>query len=273
MNKQALYHQIIALQSYLCIGLDTDPARIPAYLKKMPDPVLAFNQAIIEATQDYCISYKLNTAFYEAQGLIGWERMLKTLEMIPKNKLVIADAKRGDIGNTGKKYAQAFFETATFDAITVAPYMGEDSVKPFLEHDNKWAIVLALTSNQGSQDFQMQRLKNDKLVYESIIEKTIQWGSDEQLMFVVGATQTALLPRIRKLIPSYFLLVPGVGAQGGDLEEVTRHGINKQVGLLINASRSVLYASNGEDFAEAAQKEAKAIQQTMKMCLEKYLAK
>lgn len=273
MNKQALYHQIIANQSYLCIGLDTDPALIPPHLNTAPDPVLAFNKAVIEATQSYCVSYKLNTAFYEAQGLIGWERMLKTLEMIPKDKLVIADAKRGDIGNTGKKYAQAFFETYAFDAITVAPYMGEDSIKPFLEYAQKWVIVLALTSNAGSQDFQMQRLKNDKLVYESVIEKTAQWGTDEQLMFVVGATQTALLPRIRKIIPSHFLLVPGVGAQGGDIEEVTRHGINAQVGLLINASRSILYASSGEDFAEAAQIEAQHIQQTMQYCLEKYLPK
>lgn len=273
MNKQAIYHQILAQQSYLCIGLDTDPALLPPHLNTAPDPVLAFNQAIIEATHPYCVSYKLNTAFYEAQGLIGWERMLKTLAMIPKDKLVIADAKRGDIGNTGKKYAQAFFDTYGFDAITIAPYMGEDSIKPFLEYDNKWVIVLALTSNTGSQDFQMQRLKNDKLVYESVIEKTIQWGTDEQLMFVVGATQTALLPRIRKLIPSYFLLVPGVGAQGGDIEEVSRYGMNKHVGLLINSSRSILYASSGEDFADAAEKEAQTIQEKMKECLDKYLTK
>ncbi len=273
MNKNAIYHQILALQSYLCIGLDTDPALLPRHLNSASDPVLAFNQAIIETTHPYCVSYKLNTAFYEAQGLIGWERMLKTIEMIPKDKLIIADAKRGDIGNTGKKYAQAFFETYGFDAITVAPYMGEDSIKPFLEYNNKWAIVLALTSNAGSQDFQMQRLKNDKLVYESVIEKAIQWGTDEQLMFVVGATQTALLPRIRKLIPSHFLLVPGVGTQGGDIEEVTRYGINEQVGLLINASRSILYASSEDDFAQAAQKKAQAMQKTMQECLDKYLTK
>jgi orotidine-5'-phosphate decarboxylase len=271
MNITSLYTQIIQRQSYLCVGLDTDPTLIPDYLQNQPDGVLTFNKAIIEATQDLCVSYKINTAFYEAQGLKGWEIMEKTLSFIPKDKLVIADAKRGDIGNTAKKYAQSFFETMSFDALTVAPYMGEDSVKPFLEYPDKWVILLALTSNMGSQDFQMLRLKNGNLLYEEVLKKSSQWGNASQMMFVVGATQAALLPRIRNIVPDYFLLVPGVGAQGGSLEEVSKYGMNSQVGLLVNASRSILYASSGEDFPEAAHKEAFTIQQEMKVCLEKYL--
>lgn len=270
MNKETLYTQILQLESYLCVGLDTDPAQLPNHLRNHPEGVLTFNKAIIEATHDLCVSYKINTAFYEAQGTKGWEIMEKTQQLIPENKLVIADAKRGDIGNTAQRYAQAFFEQLSFDALTVAPYMGEDSVKPFLENTGKWVILLALTSNQGSQDFQMLRLKSGELLYEKVLEKAAQWGSAEQMMFVVGATQAALLPRIRKIIPEYFLLVPGVGAQGGSLEEVSQYGMNAQVGLLINASRSILYASSGEDFQNAARQEALKMQQSMKACLEKF---
>ncbi len=271
MNKTALYTQILQLESYLCVGLDTDPTRLPTHLRHKPEGILIFNKAIIEATQALCVSYKINTAFYEAQGTAGWEMMEKTLKMIPKDKLIIADAKRGDIGNTAQAYAQAFFEEFSFDALTIAPYMGEDSVKPFLANPDKWAILLALTSNQGSQDFQMLRLKTGELLYEKVLEKAATWGSAEQMMFVVGATQAALLPRIRRIVPGHFLLVPGVGAQGGSLEDVSKYGMNAQVGLLINASRSILYASSGEDYAEAARAEALKIQQSMKICLDKYL--
>jgi len=248
------------------VGLDTDIAKIPKHLQSRSDAVFEFNKQIIDATKDLCVSYKLNTAFYEAMGLKGWEAMEKTVNYIPREHLIIADAKRGDIGNTSTQYANAFFEAMDFDAITVAPYMGEDSVKPFLEFENKWAIVLGLTSNPGSRDFEQLKVVgqatnngNDatnnggnEYLYESVLKKVSAWGNPGNLMFVVGATKASDLESIRKIIPDHFLLVPGVGFQGGSLEEVSKYGMNKDCGLLVNASRAIIYASEKEDFAAEA---------------------
>jgi len=270
MTKQELFGHILKKKSYLCVGLDTDIKKIPRHLLGLPDPVFEFNKIIIDATADYCIAYKPNTAFYEALGSKGWESLQKTLEYIPKEIFSIADAKRGDIGNTSGLYARAFFETLNFDAVTVAPYMGEDSVKPFLDFKNKWVILLALTSNAGSKDFQLEKVGDEEL-FIKVLKKSREWATAEQLMYVVGATQASMLARIRKFAPDNFLLVPGVGAQGGDLEEVSKYGMNKECGLLVNASRSIIYASEGADFAAAAAKEAKKVKQEMEIYLNKYL--
>lgn len=252
MTKNKLVEQILAKQSYLCVGLDTDIEKLPAHLPKTKEGVIAFNKAIIDATAPYCVSYKINTAFYESQGVKGWEAMEATLAHIPSTHFTIADAKRGDIGNTSAQYAKTFFEVLPFDAITVAPYMGKDSIDPFLAYTHKWTIVLGLTSNTGSQHFEQQKLANGQFLYESVLEQVASWGTPEQLMFVVGATKAEDFTGIRKIIPNHFLLVPGVGAQGGSLSEVTKYGKNNEVGLLVNASRAVIFASSGTDFAEKA---------------------
>lgn len=275
MTRKQLIEQIRQKRSYLCVGLDTDLTRIPNHLQSHPDAVFEFNKQIIDATQDLCVAYKINTAFYEAMGLKGWEAMEKTANYIPKDQLIIADAKRGDIGNTSSQYAKAFFETLDFDAITVAPYMGEDSVKPFLQFENKWAIVLGLTSNAGSEDFEQLRLvRGDtnqsgggEYLYETVLKKVSNWGNINNLMFVVGATKASDLEDIRKIIPDHFLLVPGVGFQGGSLQEVSRYGMNRDCGLLVNASRAIIYASEKEDFA----KEARAIAQQYQSEMATYL--
>lgn len=248
MTRQQLVAQIRSKNSYLCIGLDTDITKIPRHLLSEPDPVFAFNQQIIDATLEYCVSYKINTAFYEALGLPGWEAMAKTLDYIPSTHFTIADAKRGDIGNTSTQYAKAFFEALDFDAITVAPYMGSDSIKPFLEYAGKWTILLGLTSNSGARDFELQQAGGEML-YEKVMKTASQWGSPDNLMFVVGATQAEEFVNIRKITPDHFYLVPGVGAQGGSLKEISAKAMNKDVGILVNVSRAVIFASDGEDFA------------------------
>lgn len=263
MTRQQLVEHIHKKQSYLCVGLDTDITKIPKHLLSNPDPVFSFNKAIIDATKNYCVGYKINTAFYEALGIKGWEAMERTVNYIGDDHFKIADAKRGDIGNTSAQYAKAFFETMPFDAVTVAPYMGEDSVTPFLRHKNKWAIVLGLTSNKGAEDFELQKMEKE-LLYEKVLKAVSQWGTTENLMFVIGATQPDEFINIRKIIPDHFLLVPGVGAQGGSLKDISEKAMNKDCGILVNASRAVIYASNGEDFAEKAAEVAKGYQQEMK---------
>ena len=269
MNRTELINQIKQKESFLCVGLDTDIQKIPSILLAEPDPVFAFNKAIIDATHAYCVSYKINTAFYESQGTKGWETMEKTLNYLPKNQFSIADAKRGDIGNTSDMYARAFFETLQFDSVTLAPYMGRDSIEPFFKYEDKWGIVLALTSNPGSADYEQQSIGSEKL-YERVIKHTTTFTTERNLMFVVGATKAEELGVIRKLIPNHFLLVPGVGAQGGSLSEVAKYGMNADCGLLVNASRSILYAGNGSDFAEKAAKEANQMATEMKALLAQY---
>lgn len=274
MTTNQLYQQIIKKQSFLCIGLDVDLDKIPEHLKQENDPIFAFNKAIIDATHHLCVSYKPNTAFYEAYGIKGWESLKKTVDYIRDTYpelFTIADAKRGDIGNTSSRYAKAFFEDLGFDSITVAPYMGKDSVEPFLEFQNKHTILLALTSNEGAFDFQTQLLENQEILYKKVLEVSTSWKNSQQLMYVVGATKAAYFEEIRKIVPDNFLLVPGVGAQGGNIEEVCKYGMNKQVGLLVNSSRGIIYASNQEDFAQKAQQEAQALQVIMAECLKKYL--
>jgi orotidine-5'-phosphate decarboxylase len=262
MNRTQLIDQIRSKRSFLCIGLDSDRTKIPEHLLKEADPVLAFNQAIIDATRDLCVSYKLNTAFYEAEGASGWVTMQKTLEYIGSDHLVIADAKRGDIGNTSDQYARAFFEKMSFHAITIAPYMGSDSVKPFLKWKDKWAIVLGLTSNEGAADFELQP-SGDERLYERVLRTSSTWGTPENMMFVVGATRADSFVDVRKIVPDHFLLVPGVGAQGGSLSDVYRYGKNSDIGLLVNVSRAVIYASAGADFVEKAREAAMTYQQEM----------
>lgn len=272
MTKEALKKEILDKRSYLCVGLDTDIKRIPTHLLEYDDPVFEFNRQVIDATADLCVAYKPNVAFYEAMGARGWESLAKTLDYIPDNIFTIADAKRGDIGNTSRLYARAFFEQLDFDAITVAPYMGRDSVSPFLEFQGKWVILLALTSNAGSVDFQQLPLTgNMGKLYEQVLEVSQQWGSNEQIMYVVGATRADHLANIRKIVPDHFLLVPGVGAQGGNLEEVSRFGMNKNCGLLVNSTRGIIYAGTGTDFAGAARKSAEEIRNQMSDYLEKFL--
>lgn len=268
MTRQQLIDQIHQKQSYLCVGLDTDITKIPQHLLNDTDPVFAFNKAIIDATKDLCVSYKINTAFYEALGVKGWIAMEKTVRYIGEEHFTIADAKRGDIGNTSDQYAKAFFEALPFDSVTVAPYMGADSVKPFLQHKGKWAIVLGLTSNKGAEDFELQRMVSEdtnrgSLLYEKVLTTVARWGSPENTMFVVGATQADAFTNIRKLTPDHFYLVPGVGAQGGSLKDISEKAMNKDCGLLVNASRAIIYASSGEDFAEKARVVAKEYQQEM----------
>jgi orotidine-5'-phosphate decarboxylase len=262
MNRQSLVAQIKQKQSYLCVGLDTDPEKLPAHLKGDPNAVVSFNKAIIDATLDCCVSYKINTAFYEAMGTKGWQIMEETVHYIPSTHLKIADAKRGDIGNTSSQYAKAFFETLPFDAITVAPYMGADSVQPFLEYDNKWTIVLGLTSNKGAADFELQKLGTEYL-YEKVMKTVASWGNPGNLMFVVGATQAAAFSEIRAWLPDHFFLVPGVGAQGGSLRELSEKALNSDCGLLVNASRAIIYASEKTDFAEEARAIARQYQVEM----------
>lgn len=259
-----LINQIKEKKSFLCVGLDTDINKIPKHLQSRPDAAFMFNKAIIDATKDYCVSYKINTAFYEAQGIKGWEAMEKTIGYIPSTHFTIADAKRGDIGNTSAQYAKTFFETLPFDAVTVAPYMGEDSVKPFLEYESKTAIVLGLTSNKGANDFELQKTGEDYL-YEKVLKTVASWGNIDNLMFVIGATQARELLNIRKIIPSHFLLVPGVGTQGGSLKEVSEYGMNEDCGLLVNVSRAIIYASSNEDFADEARGVAQQYQQEMSL--------
>ncbi len=267
MTRKQLIEQIQKKKSYLLVGLDTDITKIPKHLQSHTDAVFEFNKAIIDATKDLCVGYKINTAFYEAMGLKGWEAMEKTVNYIPKEHFKIADAKRGDIGNTSSQYAKAFFQTMNFDSITVAPYMGEDSVKPFLEYEGKWAIVLGLTSNKGAADFELQPFHDGERLYEKVLQTVSEWGTEENLMFVTGATQASELENIRTIIPNHFLLVPGVGFQGGNLAEVTKYGKNKDGGLLVNASRAIIYASKDENFAE----EARIIAQQYQMEMAIYL--
>ena len=272
MNSIELFAQIQKKQSYLCVGLDTDLQKIPRHLRTSKDPVFEFNRRIIDATYRYCVAYKPNIAFYEALGARGWESLQRTMEYIPKEVFTIADAKRGDIGNTSSLYARAFFDQYNFDAITVAPYMGADSVKPFLEYEGKWVILLAHTSNPGSADFQLLNTGDSgRKLYEEVILKAMSWAGANQLMFVVGATQAEKFASIRQLAPDHFFLVPGVGAQGGDLQQVSKHGMNKQCGLLVNSSRAIIYASDDEDFDSRAGKEAVKVQQQMADYLARYL--
>ena len=270
MNKQQLFEQIRIKRSFLCVGLDPVLENIPKHLLKYENPVLEFNKQIIDATKDLCVAYKPNTAFYESMGLKGWETLIETWKYMPSDIFTIADAKRGDIGNTSAMYASAFFNEAKsdmgFDAITVAPYMGKDSVVPFLNYKDKWVILLALTSNIGHSDFQMVDGTKGKL-YEQVIRNSSDWAGAEQLMYVVGATKAEEFENIRTLAPDNFLLVPGVGAQGGSLADVCQYGLNKECGLLINSSRGIIYASNGEDFAEKARAEALKLQQEMEEIL------
>jgi orotidine-5'-phosphate decarboxylase len=266
LKKKYLTEQIRKKGSFLCIGLDTDRSKLPHHLQNSPDAIFEFNKAVIEATHDLCVAYKLNSAFYEAEGLEGWEAMKKTAEIIPPEILKIVDAKRGDIANTGKKYAQAFFEKMNFDAITVAPYMGKDSVTPFLEYKDKWTILLALTSNQGSEDFQML-VSGKEHLYESVIKKSLAWTDHDNLMFVIGATHPERIKHIREIAPESFFLVPGVGAQGGDLEQISKNGLNKDVGLLINVSRDIIYASSESNFETAIRERAMLYRDKMKKLL------
>jgi len=264
MTRSELYEQIKKKKSFLCIGLDTDLKKIPQHLHSSSDPIFEFNKQIIDATHDLCVAYKPNIAFYESIGSAGWEALEKTADYLKKFKDVftIADAKRGDIGNTSGMYAQAFFGSMDFDAITVAPYMGEDSVTPFLQYEGKWVILLALTSNKGANDFQ-----TDNELYKTVLKKSQKWGNADNMMYVVGATKAAMLADIRKIVPEHFLLVPGVGAQGGNLQEVAKHGMNKQCGLLANSSRNIIYASDKEDFAQKARENALKIQKEMILLL------
>lgn len=293
MTKQQLFEQITKKNSYLCVGLDTDIKKIPSHLLKEKDPIFEFNRQIIDATAQYAVAYKPNIAFYEALGAKGWESLQRTIEYIPQECFTIADAKRGDIGNTSGLYARTFFDKSSsgldFDSVTVAPYMGSDSVMPFLEFDGKWVILLALTSNAGGDDFQQLQVSSGQLVvggeqapvtnnqspitrlFEQVILTSQQWADSERMMYVVGATKADKMLEIREIAPEHFLLVPGVGAQGGSLEEVSKYGMNKQCGLLVNSSRAIIYASSGDDFAQAATKEAQAVQQEMEKYLQMYL--
>lgn len=271
MNRAQLFEQIKKKNSYLCVGLDTDIEKIPKHLRSSADPVFEFNKHIIDATHEFCVAYKPNIAFYEALGPRGWESLQKTLDYIPKECFTIADAKRGDIGNTSSLYAKAFFQYMDFDSITVAPYMGEDSVKPFLEFSGKWVILLIHTSNSGSIDVQQLETRDGRFVYEEVIFASQRWATPDQMMYVVGATKADKIGTIRALAPDHFFLVPGVGAQGGNLDAVSKAGMNAQCGLLVNSSRAIIYASNDEYFAEAARKEAQAVQHEMSIYLQRSL--
>lgn len=268
MTREELIQQIKSKRSFLCIGLDTDINKIPKHLLKKENPVVEFNRQIIEATHDLCIAYKPNTAFYECNGEQGWRDLKQTFELIPDEIFKIADAKRGDIGNTSGMYAKAFYENMQADAVTVSPYMGSDSVQPFLEFKGKWAIILALTSNPGAIDLQfIPTTFTQKKVYEKVLIRSQRWGTTEDIMYVVGATRADMLKNIRAIVPDHFLLIPGVGAQGGSLKEVAEHGMNADCGLIVNSSRSVIYASSGEDFAEKAREEAMKVQKEMEQLL------
>ena len=266
MNRQQLIDNIRRKQTFLCVGLDTDIKKIPEHLLAEEDPIFAFNRAIIDATADLCIAYKPNLAFYECLGVKGWLALEKTVKYIRQNypdQFIIADAKRGDIGNTSAMYARSFFEDLQVDAVTVAPYMGEDSVTPFLGYDNTWVILLALTSNKGSHDFQLTEDAQGERLFEKVMRKSQEWAGDDRMMYVVGATQGRMFEDIRKVVPNHFLLVPGVGAQGGSLEEVCKYGMTRECGLIVNSSRGIIYAGKGHDFADAARLAAKEVQQQM----------
>lgn len=270
MTKQQLFEQIQKKRSFLCVGLDSSLDKIPQHLLRYENPILEFNKQIIDATKDLCVAYKPNTAFYECYGKKGWETLIETWKYIPQDIFSIADAKRGDIGNTSAMYAETFFNEKSsemsFDSVTVAPYMGSDSVTPFLTFKDKWVILLALTSNSGHADFQLQEIGDDKL-FEKVLKTSQEWASDEQMMYVVGATRGSAFADVRRLAPSHFLLVPGVGVQGGNLQEVCKYGLNSQCGLLINSSRGIIYAGQGEDFAEKAREEALKLQKEMEQIL------
>lgn len=270
MNKEALFHQIQKKSSFLCVGLDPVIDKLPKHLLKEADPIFEFNKQIIDHTAEFSVAYKPNLAFYEAMGPQGWESLQKTLEYIPKDTFTIADAKRGDIGNTSNLYAKAFFELMDFDALTIAPYMGKDSVMPFLGFKDKWVILLALTSNEGNQDFQLFENASGKPLYQEVITKSQSWGTENNLMFVIGATRGDKIGTARKLAPDHFFLVPGIGAQGGSLKEVARYGMNASCGLLVNSSRGIIYASSEEDFGKAAGKESQKLQKEMEKYLELY---
>lgn len=272
MTRQELINQIFTKKSFLCVGLDTDTKKIPQHLLAEEDPIFAFNKQIIDATAPYCVSYKPNLAFYEAfgiKGMVAFEKTVKYLQEHYPNHFIIADAKRGDIGNTSAMYARTFFDEYDIDALTVAPYMGEDSVTPFLGYDDKWVVLLALTSNKGSHDFQLTRDENGVRLFEQVLKKSQQWGDANNMMYVVGATQGELFTDVRKIAPDHFLLVPGVGAQGGSLSEVCKYAMTKECGLLVNSSRGIIYASSGEDFATVAAQKAKELQEQMAIELSK----
>ncbi len=267
MNRTKLIASIKSKGSFLCVGLDPDLHKIPPHLLSAEDPIYEFNKEIIDATREHCVAYKPNIAFFECLGEKGWGTLRKTVEYIGENHLIIADAKRGDIGNTSAMYARTFFDTFGFDAVTVTPYMGSDSVKPFMDYAGKWTIILALTSNEGADDFQLKQLADGKYLYEQVLRSSALWGTIENTMFVTGATRPAQLQEVRKIIPDHFLLVPGVGAQGGSLSEICKFGLNEDIGLLVNASRSIIYASPGIDFAKAAAHEAVKLSHEMKNIL------
>ena len=272
MNKEQLIKEIFKKKTFLCVGLDADIKKIPKHLLEEEDPIFSFNKAIIDATANYCVAYKPNLAFYESmgvRGLLSFERTINYLNGVCPNHFIIADAKRGDIGNTSAMYARTFFEEYNLDALTVAPYMGEDSVTPFLQYDGKWVILLALTSNKGSHDFQLTEGKDGEKLFEKVLRTSMKWGNDENMMYVVGATQGKMFEDIRRIVPNHFLLVPGVGAQGGSLQEVCQYGMTKDCGLLVNSSRGIIYAANDEKFAEAAAQKAQELQVRMAEELEK----
>lgn len=274
MNREELFANIQRKKSFLCVGLDTDIKKIPLHLLDCENPIFEFNKAIVDATAEYCIAYKPNLAFYESLGIEGWKSLELTVKYIRNNypdQFLIADAKRGDIGNTSQLYARAFFEAFDFDSVTVAPYMGVDSVSPFLSYPNKWVILLALTSNKGAFDFQFMENKLDEKLFEKVLKTSKTWGNEDNLMYVVGATKADMLQQIRTLVPDNFLLVPGVGAQGGSLEDVAKFGMNRQCGLIVNSSRAIIYADNTENFAQAARLEAQKVQQAMSQLLTQYL--
>jgi orotidine-5'-phosphate decarboxylase len=271
MTRTQLFDKIREKNSFLCVGLDPDPEKFPPHLLSKEDPVFEFNKAIIDATIDYTVAYKPNLAFYESLGAKGWKSLEKTVAYLPKEVFKIADAKRGDIGNTSSHYAKAFFQQMNFDAVTLSPYMGEDSITPYLEHRLKWAIILAATSNKGYIDFQDLLVNGDsEKLYERVIRKSRKWGSKHNMMYVIGATRSDILLRVRALLPDHFLLIPGVGAQGGDVDQVCKYAMNKQGGLLINASRSIIYASQNTDFAEKAERAAEKLQQQMVAAIARY---
>ena len=267
MTRAELIEQIRLKRSFLCVGLDTDLDKIPPHLLETEDPLFEFNKSIIDATKDYCVAYKPNVAFYECHGPKGWDSLQKTLDYIPKNIFTIADAKRGDIGNTSNYYAKTFFDYLDADSVTIAPYMGSDSVTPFFEYPGKWVILLALTSNKGALDFQFMTDTNNVQLYKKVLTKSKEWGTEENMMYVVGATRAEGIGEVRKLVPDHFFLVPGVGAQGGSLEDVANYGWNDDCGLLVNSSRGIIYASQGLDFAEKAGMTAKVIQEKMAQIL------
>ncbi len=272
MTKQELFENIRRKRSFLCVGLDTDIRKVPEHLLKEEDPIFAFNKAIVDATAPYCIAYKPNLAFYESMGVKGWMAFEKTIEYLRTNypdQFIIADAKRGDIGNTSAMYARTFFEESQVDAVTVAPYMGADSVTPFLGYEGKWVILLALTSNKGSQDFQLTQDSEGEKLFQKVLRKSQEWANDEQMMYVVGATQGKAFEEIRRIVPNHFLLVPGIGAQGGSLSEVCRYGITPHCGLIVNSSRAIIYADNTERFAATAAEKAREVQQEMAAELQK----